>query len=121
MIPRTQFHCITTWVARPSILWFQFTSQMAQLSTLNFYFIARSDYALRPVHTRRLCRARPVVCDMSHRVDAKVVQKSVVHDFWEVVHDLEKSCSILRRQIPFLEWKQRIRRLYRLPCLLDMT
>ena len=28
---------------------------------------------LRPVHTRRLCRAQLVVCNMSHRVDGEIV------------------------------------------------
>ena len=47
MIPKTHFHCITTWVARSSgrnspmhllILWFRLTSQMALLFNINFYF-----------------------------------------------------------------------------------
>ena len=49
---------------------------------------------LKAVHTRRLCRARLVVCDLSHRVDAKVVRKSVVRA-GKVVHDLEKCRPML--------------------------
>ena len=55
MIPRTHFHCITTWVARSSgrnsdmhwlILWFWFTSQMALLSSINFYFDCKTRLCL---------------------------------------------------------------------------
>ena len=55
MIPSTHFHCITTWVARSSgcnsamillILWFRFTSQMALLSNINFYFDCKTRLCL---------------------------------------------------------------------------
>ena len=55
MIPRTHFHCITTWVARSSgwnsamhllILWFLFTSQMALLSSIYFYFDCKTRLCL---------------------------------------------------------------------------
>ena len=36
MIPRTGFHCITTWVAR--VYGFVFNSQMALLFNVNFFF-----------------------------------------------------------------------------------
>ena len=51
MMPITHFHCITTWVASSSglnsamhllILWFWFTSQMAVLSNINFYFYCKT-------------------------------------------------------------------------------
>ena len=55
MIPRIHFHCIPTWVARSSgrnsamhllILWFRFTSQMALLSNINFYFDCKTRLCL---------------------------------------------------------------------------
>ena len=55
MIPRTHFHCITTWVAcSPGwnsamhllILWFRFTGQMALLSNINFYFDCKARLCL---------------------------------------------------------------------------
>ena len=55
MIPRTHFHCITTWVVRSSginsdmhllILWFRFTSQMVLLSNINFYFDCKTRLCL---------------------------------------------------------------------------
>ena len=57
MIPRTHFCCITTWVARSSglnsaIHLFRFTSQMALLSNINFYFDCKTRL---PHHS---CQAR---------------------------------------------------------------
>ena len=55
MIPRTHFHCMTTWVAPSSggnsamhllVLWFQFTSQIALLSNINFYFDCKTRLCL---------------------------------------------------------------------------
>ena len=55
MIPRTHFHCITTWVARSSgwnsamhllILWFRFASQMALLFNIFFYFDCKTRLCL---------------------------------------------------------------------------
>ena len=55
MIPRTHFHYKPTWVARFSgynsamhllILWFRFTSQMALLSNINFYFDCKTRLCL---------------------------------------------------------------------------
>ena len=55
MIPRTHFPCITTWVAHSSalnsamhlrILWFRFTSQMALLSNIYFYFDCKTRLCL---------------------------------------------------------------------------
>ena len=55
MIPTIHFHWITTWVARSSgwnlamhllILWFRFTSQMALLSNINFYFDCKTRLCL---------------------------------------------------------------------------
>ena len=53
---RIQFHCTTTWVARSSgrnsamhllILWFWFTSQMALLYNINFYFDCKTRLGLK--------------------------------------------------------------------------
>ena len=82
MIPRTPFHCITTWVACSSgsnsvthmvILWFRFTSQMALLSNINFYFDCKT----------RLCLIVPGRQEKIYFCIRKFLFKSILHNINE--------------------------------------